>query len=254
MVVPAVEVLGVLAVLLAYLLWFSRSLSVFSLSFVMVRERVPESHLAGSVYHLRRRRLWYAAKRLRRFGARCALPRWRWALRTRFGWMRACSERTSHLRRVCITTIQGPRYLFPLSLRDPPPPLPPPLVFRLPPQAFPQEPSKLPDVALPPFLWRSPSELTLNQLFALWLPFSTHAAIGLVDTGAITRSPVPSDTTALLQPRPACINQAPARNTALIEVGESIGLHLFPSPPLRPCRNRTAATVTSPIPAAAASG
>ena len=47
--------------------------SLFSLSFVIVRERAPESHSAGSVCHLRRRRPWCAVKRLLRFGARCAL-------------------------------------------------------------------------------------------------------------------------------------------------------------------------------------
>jgi len=55
---------------------FSLSLvkvSVFSLSLVTVRERAPESHLAGSVCHLRRRRLWCAVKRLLHFAARCAL-------------------------------------------------------------------------------------------------------------------------------------------------------------------------------------
>jgi len=46
--------------------------SLFSLSFVIVRERAPELHSAGSVCHLHRRRPWCATKRLLRFGTRCA--------------------------------------------------------------------------------------------------------------------------------------------------------------------------------------
>ena len=49
--------------------------SLFSLSFVIERERAPESHSAGSVCHLRRRRPWCAVKRLLQFGARCALAK-----------------------------------------------------------------------------------------------------------------------------------------------------------------------------------
>jgi len=48
---------------------------LFSLSFVIVRERTLESHSAGSDCHLRRRRPWCAVKRLLRFGARCALAK-----------------------------------------------------------------------------------------------------------------------------------------------------------------------------------
>ena len=44
--------------------------SLFSLLFVILRERAPESHSAGSVCHLRRRRPWCAAKKLLCFGAR----------------------------------------------------------------------------------------------------------------------------------------------------------------------------------------
>jgi len=43
--------------------------SLFSLSFVIVRGRAPDSHSSGSVCHLRRRRPWCAVKRLLRFGA-----------------------------------------------------------------------------------------------------------------------------------------------------------------------------------------
>ena len=39
------------------------TVSLFSLSFVIVRERAPESHSAGSVCHLRRRRPWCAVKK-----------------------------------------------------------------------------------------------------------------------------------------------------------------------------------------------
>ena len=57
----------------AFSLSLDFKVSLFSLSFVIVRERAPESHSAGSVCHLRRRRPWCTVKRLRRFGARCAL-------------------------------------------------------------------------------------------------------------------------------------------------------------------------------------
>ena len=49
--------------------------SLFSISFVIVRERAPELHSAGSNCHLRRRRPWCAVKRLLRFRARCALAK-----------------------------------------------------------------------------------------------------------------------------------------------------------------------------------
>jgi len=73
--------------------------SLFSLSFVIVRERAPESHSAGSVCHLLRWRPWCAMEGIRRSA------RWRWTLRTRADWMEACSERTSHLSRVRILLI-----------------------------------------------------------------------------------------------------------------------------------------------------
>jgi len=54
-------------------LWFSRSLSLFSLSFAIVRERTLEAHSARSDCHLRQRRRRCAVKRPLRFDARCAL-------------------------------------------------------------------------------------------------------------------------------------------------------------------------------------
>ena len=58
---------------LAFFFFFFFLVFVFSLSFAIVLERAPESHSAGSVCHLRRRRPRCAVKRLVRFGARCAI-------------------------------------------------------------------------------------------------------------------------------------------------------------------------------------